>query len=94
MISLPETDSGTEPLDVAALLGVPVEVLASSRWTAEALTAERYADGPVFLVGDAAHRFPPAGATGLSAAIHDAHDLAWKLAAVFHGQGGPRLLDS
>ncbi|HTF13027.1 MAG TPA: FAD-dependent monooxygenase, partial [Asanoa sp.] len=91
MVSLPET--GETP-DLAALLGVPVEVLASNPWTAEALTAERYADGPVFLVGDAAHRFPPAGATGLSAAIHDAHNLAWKLAAVFHGHAGPALLDS
>jgi putative polyketide hydroxylase len=93
MVSLPETDGG-EPPDIAALLGVPVEVLAGGPWTAAAQTAERYADGPVFLVGDAAHRFPPAGATGLSAAIHDAHNLVWKLAAVFHGHAGPALIDS
>ncbi|SNT28507.1 tetracenomycin A2 monooxygenase-dioxygenase [Asanoa hainanensis] len=91
MISVP--DSGGPP-DVAALLGVPVEVLAGNPWTAAAQTASRYADGPVFLVGDAAHRFPPAGATGLSAAIHDAHNVAWKLAAVAHGHAGPALLDS
>jgi putative polyketide hydroxylase len=93
MVSIPETDGG-EPPDVAALLGIPVEVLAGGPWTAAAQTAERYADGPVFLLGDAAHRVPPAGATGLSAAIHDAHNLAWKLAAVFHGHAGPALLDS
>jgi len=44
-----------------------------------------HAQGPVFLVGDAAHRFPPAGATGVSTAMHDVHNLAWKIAAV-----GPR----
>jgi FAD binding domain len=39
----------------------------------------------VFLAGDAAHRFPPAGGFGMNTGIQDAHNLAWKLAAVLHG---------
>lgn len=37
--------------------------------------------GNVFLTGDAAHRFPPAGGFGMNTGIQDAHNLAWKLAA-------------
>jgi len=39
----------------------------------------------VFLAGDAAHRFPPAGGFGMNTGIQDAHNLAWKLAAVLQG---------
>ena len=35
----------------------------------------------MFLAGDAAHRFPPAGGFGMNTGIQDAHNLAWKLAA-------------
>ena len=34
----------------------------------------------VFLVGDAAHRFPPAGGFGMNTGLQDAHNLAWRLA--------------
>ncbi|MEV8441008.1 FAD-dependent monooxygenase [Actinosynnema sp. NPDC051121] len=42
--------------------------------------AERYRDGRVFLVGDAAHVFA-AGGTGLNLGMQDAINLGWKLAA-------------
>ncbi|CAM9098191.1 unnamed protein product [Laminaria digitata] len=48
--------------------------------------------GGVFLVGDAAHQFPPAGGFGLNTGVQDAHNLAWKLAAVHHGFASPDLL--
>jgi 2-polyprenyl-6-methoxyphenol hydroxylase-like FAD-dependent oxidoreductase len=35
----------------------------------------------VFLVGDAAHQFPPSGGFGLNTGLIDAHNLAWKLSA-------------
>ena len=38
-------------------------------------------NGRVFLAGDAAHQFPPAGGFGMNTGIQDAHNLAWKLAA-------------
>jgi putative polyketide hydroxylase len=101
VLSMPDTADGVGDHDLAArvrdVLGAPdlaVEVLSSNRWTAAAQTAARYAQGPVFLVGDAAHRFPPAGATGVSAAMHDAHNLAWKIAAVLRGHAGQALLDT
>ena len=55
----------------------------------------RFAEGRrIFLLGDAAHRFPPAGGFGMNTGVQDAHNLAWKLAAVLHGDAGERLLDS
>jgi 2-polyprenyl-6-methoxyphenol hydroxylase-like FAD-dependent oxidoreductase len=56
--------------------------------------AERFRDGNVFLVGDAAHRVTPRGGTGMNTAIHSAHDLGWKLAWVLHGWAPQELLDS
>jgi len=46
--------------------------------------AERYRDGRVFLVGDAAHVFA-AGGTGLNLGMQDAINLGWKLAAAIDG---------
>jgi putative polyketide hydroxylase len=92
-------NSGDPDPDAAAVIrrivGAPdldVEVLAEGRWTAVARSARRYAEGPIFLVGDAAHQVPPAGATGVSTATADVHNLAWKLAAVLDGQAGDALL--
>ncbi|MFK4221488.1 FAD-dependent monooxygenase [Streptomyces sp. NPDC019890] len=56
--------------------------------------AERYRDGRVFLVGDAAHSMPPTGAFGASTGIQDAHNLTWKLAAVLDRTAGQGLLDT
>jgi putative polyketide hydroxylase len=56
--------------------------------------AERFRDRSAFLVGDAAHRVTPRGATGMNTAIRDGYDLGWKLAWVLSGWAGDRLLDS
>jgi putative polyketide hydroxylase len=56
--------------------------------------AERFRDGSVFLIGDAAHRVTPRGATGLNTAIRDGYDLGWKLAWVLRGWADDALLDS
>jgi 2-polyprenyl-6-methoxyphenol hydroxylase-like FAD-dependent oxidoreductase len=73
---------------------VPVEVLADHTWSPGAKSAQTYRAGPVFLLGDAAHRMTPIGASGMSMAIHDAHNLAWRIAAVTKGRAGPGLLDT
>ena len=65
-----------------------------SSWTMTAPGAERYREGRVFLVGDSAHRFPPTGGLGLNSGVQDAHNLAWKLAAVLHGRAPASLLES
>ncbi|TFG96726.1 MAG: hypothetical protein E4H11_02975, partial [Myxococcales bacterium] len=59
-----------------------------------AQVAERYRVGRTFLVGDAAHRFPPTGGLGLNSGVQDAHNLAWKLAAVLKGEARASLLDT
>ena len=61
---------------------VPFEVLGIGTWHMSAQVAERYRRGRTFLVGDAAHRFPPTGGLGLNTGVADVHNLIWKLAAV------------
>jgi 2-polyprenyl-6-methoxyphenol hydroxylase-like FAD-dependent oxidoreductase len=56
--------------------------------------AERFQDGRVLLVGDAARLMPPTGAFGGNTAIMDGFSLAWKLAMVTRGEAGPGLLAS
>ncbi|MCM2389675.1 FAD-dependent monooxygenase [Streptomyces albipurpureus] len=73
---------------------VAVRIKAVSRWEINHLVAAEYRKGRAFLVGDAAHRHPPANGLGSNTSIQDSYNLAWKLAAVVHGQAGPELLDS
>ena len=73
---------------------VDVEVRSVKPWAMTAQTARAWRSGPVFLAGDAAHRFPPTGGYGLNTGVQDAHNLAWKLAAVLNGSAGDALLDT
>jgi putative polyketide hydroxylase len=59
-----------------------------------AQVARQYQVERVFLVGDAAHIVPPTGGLGANTGIQDAHNLAWKLAAVVGGEAGPVLLET
>jgi hypothetical protein len=63
-------------------------------WKATADVAERVQDGRVFLAGDAAHVMPPYGGFGGNCGIHDAHNLAWKLAMVVKGHAAESLLST
>ena len=63
-------------------------------WVMSSTVAERFRDGRVFLIGDAAHQLPPTGGFGMNTAVQDAHNLAWKFAAVAGGQAGEGLLDT
>jgi 2-polyprenyl-6-methoxyphenol hydroxylase-like FAD-dependent oxidoreductase len=71
-----------------------VKVLRSVPWKMTAEVAKSYREGNVFLVGDSAHRFPPAGGLGMNTGLQDAHNLAWKIAAVVEGWAEPELLDT
>lgn len=70
------------------------EVISVARWENRLDVARTYRSGSVFLAGDAAHQFFPAGGHGANTGIADAVDLGWKLAAVLRGWGGEDLLDS
>ncbi len=71
---------------------VPVTIENVMHWQSTADIAERFRQGRVFLAGDAAHVMPPYGGFGGNTGIHDAHNIAWKLASVLKGAAGPDLL--
>ncbi|MET8167829.1 FAD-dependent monooxygenase [Streptomyces sp. NPDC005329] len=77
-------------------LGPSPAVLSHLRWSSvfriSHRIVDRYADGRVFVAGDAAHIHPPTGAQGMNTGIQDACNLAWKLALVVRGEAGPALL--
>jgi 2-polyprenyl-6-methoxyphenol hydroxylase-like FAD-dependent oxidoreductase len=82
---------------VRAASGKPdmhVEIMAKVPWEGSQLVAEHFRVGRVFLAGDAAHVHPPAGGFGANTGIHDAHNLAWKLAGALQGWAGAELLDT
>ncbi|GII81876.1 FAD-dependent oxidoreductase [Sphaerisporangium rufum] len=57
--------------------------------------ADRFTDGRVFLIGDAAHVYAATGGgPGLNLGLQDAVNLGWKLAAAIRGSAPPGLLDS
>src|SRR5262245_4741010 len=78
----------------AGVPDLPVKIDGVARWRATSDVARRFAQGRIFLAGDAAHLMPPNGGFGGNTGIHDAHNLAWKLAYVLKGLAGPALLDS
>jgi 2-polyprenyl-6-methoxyphenol hydroxylase-like FAD-dependent oxidoreductase len=73
---------------------VPLEVVSSSSYRVFTRVAEKYSAGRLFIAGDAAHLCPPTGGHNMNLGIGDAVNLAWKLAGVLHGWGGPTLLAS
>jgi len=72
-----------------------LDILDVRPWTMSAEVAETFrVDERVFLAGDAAHRFPPSGGFGMNTGIQDAHNLAWKIAAVVRGHSSASLLET
>uniref|UniRef100_A0A453G429 FAD-binding domain-containing protein n=1 Tax=Aegilops tauschii subsp. strangulata TaxID=200361 RepID=A0A453G429_AEGTS len=79
---------GWEPADI--------QVLDIKPWAMHAEVAEKYVgcDNRVILVGDAAHRFPPAGGFGMNTGVQDAHNLAWKLCLLLNGIADPSIIQT
>jgi 2,4-dichlorophenol 6-monooxygenase len=70
------------------------EIRSTGTWTMTSQMAQRFRRGPLLLIGDAAHRFPHTGGFGLNSGVQDAHNLAWKLAAVLTSDAPDSLLDT
>ncbi|WP_018215340.1 FAD-dependent monooxygenase [Salinispora vitiensis] len=82
---------------IREVLGLPdleLTLRQVTNWSVESLVADQYRVGRVLLAGDAAHRQPPTVGLGLNTGIQDAHNLAWKLAAVLTGRAPDSLLDT
>ena len=73
---------------------LPITIENVMPWDAEANVADRFRDGRILIAGDAAHVMPPNGGFGGNTGVQDGHNLAWKLAQVFHGAAAPALLDT
>ncbi|MFD9393986.1 FAD-dependent monooxygenase [Streptomyces sp. NPDC060000] len=97
-----EVSSGTRAPELHHLQAVVdrlaprAAVLSRLRWSSvfriSHRIVDRYADGRVFVAGDAAHIHPPTGAQGMNTGIQDACNQAWKLALVSRGEAGAALL--
>lgn len=70
-----------------------VEILQHAFYTHHVLMAEKWRQGRVFLVGDAAHMMPPWAGQGMQSGIRDAHNIAWKLRLVLEGRMPDGVLD-
>ncbi|MCU1682023.1 MAG: tfdB 2 [Amycolatopsis sp.] len=73
---------------------VDIRVESTFFWKVQSALADSFHEGRVFLVGDAAHRFPPTGGFGMNSSLQDAQNLGWKLHEVLRGGAGPELLDT
>jgi len=80
--------------DAVGVMELAVDIHSVQSWAMMAQVANHYRKGRTFLVGDAAHRFPPTGGLGLNTGVHDAHNLAWKLSWEISGRAPASLLDT
>lgn len=71
----------------------PYAVLDKRPYRTHNRIVDRYRVARVFLAGDAAHLNSPTGGMGLNGGLHDAFNLAEKLALVVHGKADAALLD-
>ncbi len=70
------------------------QVLRATTYTYGARVAERWREGRVLLLGDAAHQTPPFLGQGMCAGIRDAANLEWKLAGVLDDTLAEGVLDT
>ncbi|GMF10966.1 unnamed protein product [Phytophthora lilii] len=67
-----------------------INILSAGQWRMGARVAKQYdaAKQRIFLVGDAAHQFPPAGGFGMNTGLQDTHNLVWKIALAIQANAG------
>ena len=94
VIGMVRSAAGLPDVEVKLRPQIPGTDLRVLGFNIGAQVAVQYRAGRVFLAGDSARINPPTGGLGGNTGVQDAHNLAWKLAAVLHGQAGPALLDT
>ena len=80
---------------IRAAVGIPdlpLQLKTVATYEACELVADRFQQGRIFLVGDAARTQPPTGGLGGATGIAEAYNLTWKLAAILCGEAGEALL--
>lgn len=71
-----------------------VEIVRQAVYMFEYKLAQRWREGRIFLLGDAAHTMPPCLGQGMCSGIRDAVNLGWKIDLVLRGVSDDSILDS
>jgi 3-(3-hydroxy-phenyl)propionate hydroxylase len=88
-------EAGYEFLDSSWGLGRDdVEIYRQVVYPFEGRMAKEWRQGPIFLVGDAAHLMPPFTGMGAVSAFRDSANLAWKLDMVMKDRAPESLLET
>ena len=73
--------------------GKPFEIVGCNLYTVHQRVAQKFRLGRAILAGDSAHVNSPIGGMGLNSGVHDAFNLAEKLARIWRGEAGESALD-
>jgi 3-(3-hydroxy-phenyl)propionate hydroxylase len=73
--------------------GRPFNIVGCNLYTVHQRVAENFRVGRALLAGDSAHVNSPIGGMGLNSGVHDAFNLAEKLAAIWRGETDESVLD-
>jgi 3-(3-hydroxy-phenyl)propionate hydroxylase len=73
--------------------GAAYDIVGSNLYTVHQRVAQKFRGGRAILAGDAAHVNSPIGAMGMNSGVHDAFNLADKLAGILRGELGEDALD-
>lgn len=100
--ALYDGEAGPDEVDrdwaIRTILGVgsdfSYEVISKEDWIGRRLVADRFRERRVFICGDAAHLWMPAGGYGMNAGIADAANLSWMIAATLCGWAPPAILEA
>lgn len=71
-----------------------LEIVRIRAYTHNSRVAERFTDGRVVLIGDAAHITPPWAGQGLNSGLRDVVNVCWKIAMVMKGRAKASIVQT
>ena len=74
--------------------GKKVTFMRTAVYSFHAASAEKWKDGNIFLLGDAAHQMPPFMGQGMNSGCRDAENLLWKINGVLKGIYSENILET